>query len=541
VNIETQVETMARAIQSVFLKRGVPLQQHDLWYGSLFRRATKLHNYAVGDTVITITADPIEFSTWTKTNKGQVEREIQAEVAARLGIHGILGKEMSVTISEKNHSVVIQVSRPNPEVYGWGDIEQYSTGGIVLGRDILRQPILLDFERSVPGYLVTGASRSGKTNFLRAVIAQALVKNYEVYMAHLKPGGLRDYADLIPYIKTVAHDEDGANRLLLSIESRVVRRNRLEEGTEQRILFVWDEASEPFTPPEMGVRLGALAKGAGSSNVYLFVGVQNATKEVHKDVRYNLINRIAFRASPSMASHNSGLVESGIDKFKVGEALVITEGFSQRITTPRAEADDLRSYMGGVLKANEEIRKSWDAYGEGVARKIDAEIHEPYRQGKDWNEDRAEPHLTHNRWNSPEPVFEIAYKGTFLDDEGNPVVNGVYSRGYNRQVGREIDMLVAGTPPTVGYYLDTLPAGDRREVGWAIVWKHRFGADINFEEFKAVHKARTGSARVTPGRHKKIVQLAQSHGGTRYVLEDRRFTKSPTEVRWLREWSRVPA
>jgi hypothetical protein len=496
ISIEQQVEVMARAIQSVFLKAGVPLYQHDLWYGSTFRKATRLHNYAVGDTVITITADPVEFSLWTKANRGRVEREVQAEVAARLGIHGILGKEMSVNISEKNHSVVVQVSRPNPSVYGWEEISEYSTGGIVLGRDVMRQPILLDFERSVPGYLVTGASRSGKTNFLRAVIAQALVKNYEVYLTHMKPGGIRDYEDLIPHITHMAHDEEGSLRSLAEIEGRVARRNRMEEGTERRIIFVWDEASEPFTPPEMGVRLGALAKGAGSSNVYLFVGVQNATKEVHKDVRYNLINRISFRASGSMASLNTGTTDSGVDKFRVGEALVITEGFSQRITTPRAEAGDLRSYMSKVIKPIDVLNTEIPGF----------------------------------------PGWGWKMGGSFIDDEGHPVVNGVYGRGYAKEVAKEIDRIVH--VPTVGEYLLKLPEQDRREVAWAIVWKHRFGADMTFDEFKAVVKARTGSARVTPARHKKIIRLSQ---GSNYVLENRGFFKSPTEIRWLRGWARVPA
>ncbi len=358
-----EIEEMARAVQAVLLRHKVYLWQHDVWINDprtgrpICYPATQTHKVAVGDTIITLGANPRDYGAWTRVNQPRVESEIAAEVARRLGLKGLMEKAIVAKTVTHNQIIRIEITRPNPQVYGWEEIAKYAKDGILLGRDQLRQPILMDFERGVPGYLVTGASRSGKTNFLRAVIAQAIHRGTEVYLAHLKPGGVRDYVDLIPFIKEMAHDEEGAERLLASIEKRVVLRNRMAESTETRILFIWDEASEPFTPPSMGIRLGALAKGAGSSNVFLLVGVQNATKEVHKDIRYNLVNRIAFRASKGMASHNTGLTNSGIESFAKGEALVITEGFTQRITTPRAEAGDIEGLLKKVALPIKETRK----------------------------------------------------------------------------------------------------------------------------------------------------------------------------------------
>ena len=350
------------------LRHNVILHQHDVEIAGVRYPSTMRHPTAVGDTVITLGAHPRKYGDWVKAKHDRIETEIAAEVARRLGLSGLLGKNISVKTVSHNQMIRIEITRPTPTVYGWEEIEKYIKDGIVLGRDQLRQPIMMDFERGVPGYLVTGASRSGKTNFLRSVIAQALHKGYEVYLTHLKPGGVKDYADILPYISHHATDEEGALRILAHIEQRVVSRNKLEESSEKRILFIWDEASEPFTPSEMQERLGALAKGAGSSNVFMLIGVQNATNSVHKDVRYNLVNRIAFRASPQMASHNTGQKDSGIDKFHKGEALVITEGFAQRITTPRAEKDDIRGLLETVtlvrkeIKVEQRTREKWWAF-----------------------------------------------------------------------------------------------------------------------------------------------------------------------------------
>src|SRR5688572_11020015 len=164
-----EVEVMSRAVQSVLLKHNVPLWQHDETRRQGEYEVTLpsrvLHPYAVGDTIITIGAHPRDYGTWTKANHSRIETEIAAEVARNLGLRGLIQKQIAVRVASHNQMVRVEVTRPNPTVYGWEEIAQYAKDGLLIGRDQLRQPVLMDFERGVPGYLVTGASRSGKTNF----------------------------------------------------------------------------------------------------------------------------------------------------------------------------------------------------------------------------------------------------------------------------------------------------------------------------------------------------------------------------------------
>lgn len=338
ISLNTQTKVICSAIQTVLLSNEIHVAQMPRQdeKGRVYPGIP--HPVAIGDTVITVGVNPLNPNKLGKMLR--LETPIQAEISRRLGVTGLSDHPLSVTLSAKNSMLIVEVTRIDPALLVWKDLESARNGNILLGRDKMKQPHALDLDRASPGVLVVGASRSGKTNIMRLLTAQ-IAGLYETHLVNMK-GGARDWKDFDSAVDSTAFTVEDASRTLDYIEGKIRSRNRMEESTDKKIVLVWDEAAQPHTPEELQVRLGALSQIAGSSNIFLIVGTQTAGKEVHKAVRDNLTNRLVFQASSAlMANQNSNIIGSGAEKLLKHELLLVIEKFPERMSVPRADPGDI--------------------------------------------------------------------------------------------------------------------------------------------------------------------------------------------------------
>lgn len=343
-NMELEARIMCSAIQSVFHQNGIMLRQM-----APNRRTPpkEEHTVAIGDTVVTIGSTPENFSDWKKAV--QLEEQVAARIAEYLNIRGLHSEQVGVKLSVHNNMILTEITRPNPELLTWAEIEKHAEDSILIGRDIRRKPVFLDLEDSAPGILVTGTSGAGKSNLMRLITAQAAKQDVECYLACLK--GPRDWKDLIPLAKMTAFNNEDGSRMLDEVHMRVIKRNNERESIEVPILLVWDEIALPITDERNQVKLGALAKICRSSNVILLAGTQTAGTDVNASVRDNLKHRMAFKTqNPNLSYMNTGRGGMGAEKLAFYEMLFVQDGFEERVSIPRADSQDIARLIKPEIK-----------------------------------------------------------------------------------------------------------------------------------------------------------------------------------------------
>jgi S-DNA-T family DNA segregation ATPase FtsK/SpoIIIE len=188
---------------------------------------------------------------------------------------------------------------------------------VPIGTDPAGQTVTLDLPRDGPHLLVAGATGSGKSEFLRALMLGAALSAGpdEVTVVGIDHKGGATFADLgdLPHLAAVVTDLDAAatRRALASLTAEMARRERLLEsrgladaahlaGPDRvpRLLIVIDEFRALVEAlPEAQAGLERLAAQGRSLAMHLVLATQRPAGAVSQHLRANLALRLCFRVA----------------------------------------------------------------------------------------------------------------------------------------------------------------------------------------------------------------------------------------------------
>lgn len=112
---------------------------------------------------------------------------------------------------------------PFPAPFDWGEVE--SSAGIPFASGVTGEPIVYDWKLD-PHILLLGGTGSGKSATLQNLIAGALIRGCEVFIADPTKGAA-DFKFAFPWAKAVAVTDGEASALMDHVYAEVVRRKNL--------------------------------------------------------------------------------------------------------------------------------------------------------------------------------------------------------------------------------------------------------------------------------------------------------------------------
>lgn len=338
------LRALQRAVHEVMAGHNIALRQMDIQVapGGPVLPADLDHVWQIGDSVIMLGSHLRDRKEMSKAQK--LSSEVEAAVADIIGA-GHDEPPIMVTMDIHNNVLRARMTRPKPRLVRWKDIAKQAGNAVVLGRN--QETLNLTTANPLewtPGALVTGASRvAGKSNLIRLLAAQMLVKRYDLYLGCMK--GSFGWNDLAPLAYTTAWENEAGSTMLSALIARVNRRNDERESKYPPLVLVWDEASDLRTDADNQKRLAELAMVAGSSNFIMLVGIQNVGTGLERDIYDNLTNRFVGKTATVSASYGNSQVNrlqahklSGKGHFYFVES----NGVVTEIQVPRADNEELR-------------------------------------------------------------------------------------------------------------------------------------------------------------------------------------------------------
>jgi len=213
-----------------------------------------------------------------------------------------------------------------------------------------RGPVILDLAGGHRAILIGGTSGSGKTNLMQSVILQLAAKHdpaeMRVAIVDCKQVDFgADYERLPHLFAPIAHDLEGAARLIESVEAERLRRQAVMAAAGVAdwrkcdglglLLLVVDEAADHAKTPTMTTLVDVARKGR-AMGVSLVLGTQSpSSKVIDPQIRANLPTGIAFQTRTDIESRVI-LGKSGAEKLnRPGLALAFIGGRWETVQTLR--------------------------------------------------------------------------------------------------------------------------------------------------------------------------------------------------------------
>lgn len=223
-----------------------------------------------------------------------------------------------------------------------------------------RGPVILDLAGEHRAILIGGTSGSGKTNLMQSVILQLAAKHTpaEVRVAIVDCKQVdfgADYERLPHLFAPIAHDLEGAARLIERVEAERLRRQAVMAGAGVAdwrkcdglglLLLVVDEAADHARTSAMTTLVDVARKGR-AMGVSLVLGTQSpSSKVIDPQIRANLPTAVAFQCRTDIESRVI-LGKSGAEALnRPGLALAFLGGRWETIQTLRVEPNAAADFI----------------------------------------------------------------------------------------------------------------------------------------------------------------------------------------------------
>jgi hypothetical protein len=284
----------------------------------------------------------------------QIERALKLVSQIRFNIcsdlhlpHDI---DKRIRLRSSSTYLIVEVERDRPHKPTFGDMKATHERAFMLGW-MGTQLVGTDlFENDDAGLACLGTTGSGKTNTIRIIAAQALVRGVSVYLIDYKLGKSFRH-DIAPLCQAVAYNDAQAIPLLEQLLRLIDARNSEIESLEQPILIIFDEVYK--ASDEAQKLLASLATTCRSANTRLVVGSQRWGKEVLGQVKANFDVRIVHKVtSKTEAGLCTDMAGSGAEMLVgQGDALIVTDkGSLHRVQIANGEVQELACILSPLLE-----------------------------------------------------------------------------------------------------------------------------------------------------------------------------------------------